>query len=230
MTTDDHGQPDRERARELCRRSLEAGDALGWFERLYAEAERGAAVVPWANRHPDPQLVAWLEGRPAGGRALVVGCGLGDDAAELARRGWRTVGFDLSATAVRECERRFSADGLEFVVADLLDAPPEWRAGFDLVVESCTLQALPPEPRAAAGRALATFLRPGGQLLVIARAREEGEPPGEMPWPLTRAEVEGLGVRGLECVELRDFYDDEEPPVRRFRATFRALGRTADAT
>jgi len=33
---------DRTRARALANESITRGDAVGWFERLYAEAERGA--------------------------------------------------------------------------------------------------------------------------------------------------------------------------------------------
>ena len=84
--------PKRSRARELAATHLAQGDALGWFEPLYAEAAGVAANVPWADLRPNPNLVEWLdakairgEGRPA----LVVGCGLGDDAELLANRGFR---------------------------------------------------------------------------------------------------------------------------------------------
>jgi hypothetical protein len=42
-----------------------------------------------------------------------------------------------------------------------------------------------------------------------------------MPWPVTRAEVEAIAAPGLTLVRFEDFLDDEEPPVRRFRALFR---------
>ncbi len=212
--------PDRGRARELARAHLAAGDALGWFEVLYGEAARGEATVPWVDLRPNPILVEWLDAHSGAGRALVVGCGMGDDAGELASRGYSTVGFDLSCTAIAACSERFASADVEFLAANLLDAPESWRGAFDLVVESYTLQVLPPGLRAAARAALAGFVKPSGTLLVIARARDEHEPEGEMPWPLTRGEVEGLGAHGLELVELRDFMDDEEPPARRFRATF----------
>ena len=72
--------PDRTRARALADDAAASGDALGWFEQLYAEAETGDAVVPWADLEPNPFLVAALAERALPpGHALVVGCGYGDE-------------------------------------------------------------------------------------------------------------------------------------------------------
>ena len=53
--------PDRTRARRLASESIAMGDATGWFERLYAEAQGGEAVVPWADLAPNPHVVEWLD-------------------------------------------------------------------------------------------------------------------------------------------------------------------------
>lgn len=53
MTDADH-QADR-----LAAESLAVQDPTGWFECLYAEAEDGAAVVPWDRGAPHPLLVEW---------------------------------------------------------------------------------------------------------------------------------------------------------------------------
>lgn len=82
---------DRTGARALAREYSERGDPTGWFEALYAQADGDAGVISWADLEPNPNLVEWLTRRsPAGTemRALKVGCGLGDDAEELARRGF----------------------------------------------------------------------------------------------------------------------------------------------
>ena len=212
---------DRSRARALAQESLGRGDPVGWFERLYAEARRGEASVPWADLAPNPHVVEWLEReRPTPGRALDVGCGLGDTAEELARLGFEVVAFDVSPTAIAEARRRFPGSRVAHRVADLLELPAELAGAFDLVVECYTLQVLPPGPRARAVAALRRTLRPGGTLLVVARGREPDEPPGQMPWPLTRAEVGAIAAPELALVRLEDFLDDEDPPVRRLRARF----------
>jgi SAM-dependent methyltransferase len=217
---------DRTRARALAKESIERGDAVGWFERLYAEAGRGEAVVPWADLAPNPHVVAWLDReRPAPGRALDVGCGLGDTAEDLARRGFDVVAFDVAPTALEHARRRFPKSRVDYRVADLLALPRDFEGAFDLVVECYTLQVLPPEVRVRAVDALRRTLRPGGTLLVVARGREPEEPQGQMPWPLTRAEVEAIQTPALRCVGCEDFLDAEDLPVRRLRAWFR-LGPT----
>src|SRR5947208_6226740 len=156
-----------------------------------------------------------------GGRALDVGTGFGDNAEELARRGMDVVAFDVAATAVARARARFPGSPVRYLVADLLDPPAHWRGTFDLVAETYTLQVLPARERGVAVQALRTLVAPGGTLLVIARGREPAEAEGAMPWPLTRGEVEAIAGDGLTLTTFEDFLDDEDPPVRRFRATFR---------
>lgn len=222
---------DRTRARALAKESIERGDAVGWFERLYAEAGRGEAVVPWADLAPNPHAVAWLDcERPAPGRALDVGCGLGDTAEELARRSFDVVAFDVAPSAVAQARARFPKSRVDYRVADLLALPRDFAGAFDLVVECYTLQVLPPDARARAVEALRRTLRPGGTLLIVARGREPEEPPGQMPWPLTRAELEAIEAPALTLAGFEDFLDDENPPVRRLRAWFRRSHSSANAT
>jgi hypothetical protein len=93
-----------------------------------------------------------------------------------------------------------------YLVADVLDLPPEWEGRFDLVVESLTVQSMPPEQHALAARTIASLVAPGGTLLVLATTREDGAEVTGPPWPLTRAEVEAfangdLVLRRLERIE-----------------------------
>lgn len=217
----------RRRARELARAALDRGEPLAWFEELYCEADRGAAIVPWADRVPNPHMAAWLAARgmtPGSavrrGRALDVGTGLGDNAEHLASCGFDVVAFDVSPSAVAEARRRFPSSAVAYTTADACNPPNEWRGAFDLVAETYTLQVLPPPERARAAHALAALVAPGGTLLVIARGREPEDPEGAMPWPLTRAEVSGAFGPTLELVALDAIDDDEVPPVRRLVATF----------
>lgn len=216
-------QADRTTARDLARRHLSAGDALGWFEQLYADANGDASSIPWADLAPNPNLVDRLERGAVAGegrKALKIGCGLGDDAEELARRGFDTTAFDISPTAIAWCRRRFPDSPVHYLQADLLQPRGEWVGAFDFVVESYTLQVLPPGLRSEAMLRAAEFVAPGGTLLVIARGREPLEEEGDMPWPLTAAEMATFEAAGLEQVEFEDYMDDEDPPVRRFRVTY----------
>ena len=213
---------DRTRARTLAHESIRRGDAVGWFEQLYEEASRGDTVVPWADLVANPFVVEWLAREaPTPGRALDVGTGLGDTAEELARRGFEVVAFDVSPTAIAGARRRFPSSPVDYRVADVFRLPADFVAAFDLVVECYTLQVLPAAVRAEAAVAIGRSVAPGGTLLIVARGREPDEPEGQMPWPLTRGEIEAAASGDLRLTSFEDFVDREEPPVRRFRAAFR---------
>lgn len=213
---------DRTRARALAQEAVAQGKPVEWFDTLYREAASGTTVVPWADLVPNPYLVEWLALQLThGGRALDVGTGLGDNAEELARRSYDVTAFDVSATAIEQARARFPGSPVDYCVADLLQPPAAWRSRFDLVAETYTLQVLPPAARAVAIESLRTLVAPGGTLLVIARGREPEEPEGAMPWPLTVSEVREIAGGDLIPSAFDDFLDDEDPPVRRLRATFR---------
>jgi SAM-dependent methyltransferase len=214
----------RARARELAEAFLERGDAKSWFEALYAEADGAAGRIPWADLVPNPHLVSWLDennARGEGRRALVIGCGLGDDAELLAARGFDVTAFDISAAAIDWCKRRYPDSKVDYVAADLFESPPKWHETFHLVVEVNTLQVLPSELRPAAISSIVNCVTPGGTSLVIARGREPEDDPGTMPWPLTVSDLEPFAKSGLELISFEDFFDHEDPPIRRFRVQYR---------
>jgi SAM-dependent methyltransferase len=227
--------PDRSRARELAARFIASGDPNGWFEALYREAEEGRAEVPWADLRPNPHLISFWSAQPekwvdaavsSGGAresaktALVIGSGFGDDAEQLAAWGFKTTAFDISDTAIRVARRRFPVSAVEYVTADLFAPPASWIAGFDFVLEAYTLQVFPAALRRKVIEMIARLVRPRGRLLVIARGREPSDPEGQMPWPLTRIELDYFTSLGLEQQRFEDFSDAEEPGVRRFRALY----------
>ena len=179
------------------------------FEAMYAGAEAGGAKPPWDYGAARPQLVAWAEAQNltgSGREALVVGCGYGADAEILALLGFRTTAFDFAPTAVTGARRRYPASEVKYLVADVLDLPREWQGRFDLVIESLTVQSMPPAQHSVAARSIAALVAPEGTLLVLATTREEHAEVEGPPWPLTRAEVEAfadgdLVMRRLERIE-----------------------------
>jgi len=214
----------RARARELAKEFLDRGDAKGWFDAFYVEANGDQSAIPWADLTPNPELVAWLETTARfieGRRALVIGCGLGDDAEAVAAQGFAVTSFDISSRAIAWCQQRFPNSTVNYVVADLLVPPSEWQRAFDLVIEINTLQVLPEDLRSAAMKSIAGVLADGAHLLVITRAREPEEDRGAMPWPLTKTELAEFEAFGLEPVLFEEYFDDETPPVRRFRVHHR---------
>lgn len=193
------------------------------FEQIYAEAGEDFSRIPWVDLAPNPNLVEWLDRNPdrCSGRALVIGCGVGDDAEELARRGYEVTAFDISPTAITRCRERFPDSSVTYLVADLLNAPPDWRGTFDFVLEVYTLQSLPLERREQVIACVASWVAPGGGLLLIARGRDDEAPPVGSPVPLTRRNLSRLCLHGLKEQSFEDYMDAETPPVRRFRAVYR---------
>jgi SAM-dependent methyltransferase len=132
-------------------------------------------------------LVTWTKDNDVSGqgrRALVVGCGYGDDAEWLADLGFEVLALDISPTANSAARRRFPDSAVDYRMADALKLPDEWRKTFDLVFEAYTLQVLLGESRAVAARQIAATVK--DVLVVVSRVRDEGDDPGKMPWPLTR--------------------------------------------
>jgi SAM-dependent methyltransferase len=218
----------RRRARELAAQAARTGDETSWFETLYAEAETGDSVVPWADGDTNPHLIEWAVASAdrlagAGKRALVVGCGLGYDAEYLARLDYAVTAFDVAPTAIARAIRENPGTRVCYETADLLALPPAWADAFDLVVEAYTVQPLYGLVRERALVALHGPVAPGGTLLVIARATNDAEPerdPGLMPWPLTRRELD-LAGGPLRPVLIEQFLDSEDPPKLRWRAEYR---------
>lgn len=221
---------DRHRARQLADRlqqeKLAAGGAFtDWFEDLYARADGDAGLVPWGDEEPHSGLVEWLQANPQekGIRAIDVGCGLGDNAAYMAEQGLQTTAIDLSPTAVKWVQQRFSDQDLDVRVADLFDLPDDLVCAFSFVNETYTIQALPLELRPLIMEGISRLLAPGGLLLVICRGRENDTVPDGPPWPLSRAELEqftrlGLSQESFEC------FDEHKPDGRivpHFRISYR---------
>ena len=218
----------RARTRELASEFAERGDALGWFDALYKEAAGDNEKIPWADLEPNRFFREWAEkiGLKGGRRkALVVGCGLGDDAVYLDDLGFEVTGFDISPTAI-EWARKLNAErDIRFEVADLFDPPEEWRyspagsgrsGGFEFVLEVYTIQPLPMEMRERTIDAIASFVAPGGELVVVTRGREDDEEVVRVPWPLSRKDLSRFEANGLveESFDVRPDETDDEPADR----------------
>lgn len=136
-------------------------DAAYWEDRY----RRGEGA---GKRDPSPSLVTQTEGLPPG-RALDAGCGVGGDALWLAARGWHVTAVDVSRTALDSGRGAAEAAGAAFaeriawVHGDLTAWEPGQQA-FDLVTSHYVHVPSPPE---VLFRRLASWVAPGGTLLVV---------------------------------------------------------------
>ena len=118
----------RAKARQLAQEFAQRGDATGWFEELYTQAQGNEQAIHWADMEVNPNLVEWLDRRNIQGK--------------------------------------------------------------------------------------------GKLALVLCRGRSAEEPPGNLPWPLSTEELDVFKGAGLLQVHFEDYFDQEGPPVRRFRVEY----------
>ena len=176
------------------------------FDAMYRDAGGDPAKIPWARSGPNPFVEEWLNRdacaalRP-GARVVITGCGLGDDVALFADRGYDVLGIEISPTAVEWARHRFPDHAGRFECADLTSLPSRLARRFDLVVEAYTLQAVPFAKRGAIAAGVASLVRPHGAILTVCRTRGEDEAPSPAdppPYPLTEKELcDLLGAHGL---------------------------------
>ena len=199
-------------------------DPLGWFESIYTDAEGDHQAVFWADLEPNPYLLQWLknsEGRQAGRRAIVIGCGVGDDAEALSEAGYEVTAFDIAPEAIRLCKNRYPDTAVNYLVADLFDYPSQWAENFDLAYECNTIQVLPGKYRIQARDAMVSLLAPRGYILVSCRSHLKGEQENDIPIPLDKEELDGFIRCGLSEESFEAYDDTQDPPVPHFFASYK---------
>jgi GrpB-like predicted nucleotidyltransferase (UPF0157 family) len=214
----------RDRISELISSSFSRGDATGWFETLYHLADGDTTQIPWADSKPNGYLVDWLDANKITGngkQAIVVGCGLGDDAEELSRRGFSVTAFDVSESAINWATKRFPDSKVTYLQADLFAIKPQWKRQFDLVFECYTVQALPRSVRSKAISAVCDLVAPSGELLVVARGWRDGQSDDGPPWAITDEELKEFSA-ALKLIAHDEFQEVEENR-RRIRCLYRRV-------
>ncbi len=217
----------RERVAEIASEHYKRGDVMGWFEALYKESAGDNEMIPWADLEPNRYFRTFAEDtglRGEGRTALVVGCGLGDDAMYLHDLGFKVTAFDISPTAIEWAKKLYGGNDINFVTADLFEPPPEWKylqpdgprsgCGFDLVLEIYTIQPLPIEMRPQVIDAIAALVGEQGILVVVTRGREDDEETGDLPWPLSRRDLSRFEVNRLTQKDFRTMPGEDDEPER----------------
>lgn len=210
--------------KKMVREYQENDDPTGWFDSIYKDAQGDYKAVFWADLEASPYLVDWLKNNKidkSNKKAIVIGCGVGDDAEALSQYGYEVTAFDISQSAIDLCEKRYPDTKVKYLVADLFDYPKEWFKSFDLVYECNTIQVLPGKYRIQARKAISSLLSKDAFVLVSCRSRNKNEKENEIPLPLDKEEIDKFTTEDKlkECSFLA--YDDSQiPSVPHFFAVY----------
>jgi len=207
----------------MVRQYQENDDPLGWFDSIYTDAQGNHNNVFWADLEASPYLLQWLQACPdkaEGKKAIVVGCGVGDDAEALSEHGYEVTAFDISPEAIRLCKNRYPNTKVNYRVEDLFNYPSSWKESFDLIYECNTIQVLPGKYRIQARDAMVSLLAPKGHILVSCRSRLKGEQEDAIPLPLDKEEIDGFIRCGLSEKSFLAYDDTQVPSVPHFFACY----------
>ncbi|HIP27803.1 MAG TPA: methyltransferase domain-containing protein [Sulfurovum sp.] len=189
--------------------------ASDWFDGLYKENKKSHENIPWAKQAVNPLLQSYLdENLEHKGRALVIGCGLSDDAMALSEAGYDVTAIDVSQTALDLAKARFSDTNIVFKKQDIF----EYSETFDFVFEAFTVQSLPVEFRHKMIQAVARTVEKDGRLLLIAH-KKEADFKGS-PWPLTSEEVDLFKASGLRELSSEIYTEESKISSTRFRVLY----------
>ena len=206
------------------------------FDVAAADYDRRFTATRLGRRYRE---VVWAElarGFQAGDRVLELGCGTGEDAVWLARRGVRVLATDSSQAMLDAARQKAAAAGVEHLVAtrqiDLgaLETTRELSDPFDGVLSNFGALNCVPDRRAVA-RALARLVVPGGRVLLVVMGPVC---PWEVAWHLLHGEPaaafrrlrQGAPVPVADGLAVRVWYPTPRQLMREFRPSFRRLSLT----
>ncbi len=146
-------------------------------------------ALPWEIGGPQPALAHIVEREQLGHRVLDVGCGTGELARHLARRGHSVIGLDMSPAAIDIARRRATDDGVDvtFVVGDARELSASAPGPFDAVVDSGLLHSLAEQDQPRYVDELHAVCAAGARVHVLAMSAD-----GDAGWGLTPGRLTAL--------------------------------------
>jgi SAM-dependent methyltransferase len=148
---------------------------------------------PWDAGGPQPEVVR-LE---FDGPLLDAGCGSGDNAIEIARRGIEVVGVDVASTAIRQARAKAAGLPVTFVVADALQLHRLGRT-FPSVLDCGLFHTFDDEERLAYVDSLAAVTEGVLHLLCVSDAA----PGTEGPRRISQAELRAAFAAGWNVASI----------------------------
>lgn len=188
-----------------------------FFESMYENADHDdLSTIPWATLAPNVYLEKHLSLHDlvSNKKALVIGCGLGDDALILEKHGYDVEALDISPSAIVLAKKRHPDSKVDFHVGDIYNMPESSVGKYDFVYEGLTIQSLPPAHREKLVGIIVSLVADEGELLVYANTQDDEDSYGGPPWPLYDDEFSLFEKEGLE--EIHAQQKDVDEPVARY--------------
>jgi ubiquinone/menaquinone biosynthesis C-methylase UbiE len=131
----------------------------------------------WEFNYPSPELVALAAAGvpPKGSRVLDVGCGGGIDAIFMANCGFKVIGIDISATALRIARKREKKAhvNVDWQRASVLELPIN-NESIDLVTDRGLFHLVEDPDRSVYSAEIYRILKKGGHALIRGASKESG--------------------------------------------------------
>jgi len=189
-----------------------------FFESVYENANHDdLSTITRATLAPNVYLEKHLsiQESVSDKKALVIGCGLGDDALILEKHGYEVEALDISPSAIALAKKRHPNSKVDFHVGDIYNMPESSIGKYDFVYEGLTIQSLPPADREKLVGIIVSLVAHDGELLVYAHTQDDADDYGGPPWPLYEDEFMLFEKEGLEKVSTDK--EDESKPVAPYK-------------
>jgi SAM-dependent methyltransferase len=141
-----------------------------YWDRYFRSLRESGRDLDWDGRWVEPFLGPLNEISAC--TVLELGCGTGNDADRIARAGFDVTAVDLSAEAIEQARRKFSAS-VRFIVADVSSPLPFADESFDAVMSNVALHAFDDAVTRSVFIKIARVVRPEGLFLFHVNALED---------------------------------------------------------
>lgn len=201
----------------------EHNKASAWFNDLYEKHQDKHENIPWATQAVNTLLKTYLDDttQTHKGKALVIGCGLGDDAHALEVAGYDVLAIDISEMALELAQKRSTDLNIKYEKQDIFDMPEKYDGYFDFAFEAFTIQSLPREFREKMIKAISKTLAQNAKILVVADTKtKEFDGP---PWPLTKEEMSIFKSVGLKELSFESHLKESTVASSQFRVLYQIV-------
>lgn len=155
------------------------------------------AALPWYTPRLDPDMEWELLKEPTTHEVLDLGCGLGGQAALIARHGFQVTAVDISEHAIERATELH--EGPVFLVDDITSTQLDMR--FDIIVDRGCLHVLPASQHAQYLHNVCLLLRERGLILLKVLSDECGKADFG-PLRFSSSQIQKLFQKNFEVVRM----------------------------